>query len=145
MYTCAYPPPPPAVSLEVLVEYIPQMAPRWYLLAVALGVARQAAIIEDSTGRTDKKCTEALSAWIDSGQDVTWSRLLQALRQQDLGAIASGLESKLSALQQPAQCLSSGGSTNGGSSNGGSANGGSANGGSANGGSANGGSSLHQS
>ena len=110
------PPPSPAVSLELLVEYIPQMAPHWYLLAVALGVARQAAIIEDNTGRTDKKCTEALAAWIDSGQGVTWSRLLQALRQQDLGAIASGLESKLNALQQPAQSLSNGGSANGGSS-----------------------------
>ena len=109
---CAYlpPTPHPAVSLEVLAEYIPQMAPYWYLLAVALGV------IEDNTGWTDKKCTEALAAWIDSGQGVTWSRLLQALHQQDLGAIASGLECKLNALQQPAQCLSNGGSANGGSS-----------------------------
>ena len=106
------PPPPPAVSLEVLVEYIPQMAPHWYLLAVALGVT----IIEDNTGQKHEKCTEALAAWIDSGQGVTWSRLLQALRQQDLGAIASGLESKLNALQQPARCLSNGGSANGGSS-----------------------------
>ena len=91
------------------MEYIPQMAPHWYLLAVALGVA----IIEDNTGQ---KCTEALAAWINSGQGVTWSRLLQALHQQDLGAIASGLESKLNALQQPARCLSNGGSANGGSS-----------------------------
>ena len=97
------------------MEYIPQMAPHWYLLAVGLGVARQAAIIEDNTGRTDKKCTEALAAWINSGQGVTWSCLLQALHQQDLGAIASGLESKLNALQQPAQSLSNG-SANGGSS-----------------------------
>ena len=92
------------------MEYIPQMAPHWYLLAVGLGVA----IIEDNTGQ---KCTEALAAWIDSGQGVTWSRLLQALRQQDLGAIASGLESKLNALQQSARSLSNEGSANGGSAN----------------------------
>ena len=105
----------PAVSLEILVEFIPQMAPYWYLLAVSLGVARQAAIIEDNTGRTDKKCTEALVAWIDSCQSVTWSRLLQALHMQGLEDVASGLESKLNALQQTAQCLSNGCSANGGS------------------------------
>ena len=85
------------------------MAPQWYVLAVALGVGTQAAIIEDNTGRTDKKCTEALAAWINSGQGVTWTRLLHALRSLHLGAIASHLESKLSALSQPTQCHSNGG------------------------------------
>ena len=103
MHACS-----PAVSLELLVEYIPHMAPQWYVLAVALGAETQAAIIEDNTGRTDKKCTEALAAWINSGQGVTWTRLLHALRSQSLGAIASRLESKLSALSQPAQSHSNG-------------------------------------
>lgn len=102
---------PPAVSLEVLVEYIPQMAPQWYVLAVALGVSTQAAIIEDSIGRTDKKCTEALAAWINSGLDVTWTRLLQELRKQNLGAVASRIESKLHATSRPVQCHCNGGTT----------------------------------
>ena len=96
------------MSLELLFEYIPHMAPHWYMLAVALGVRTQAAIIEDSSGRTDKKCTEALAAWINSGEGVTWTRLLHALRSLSLGAIASQLESKLSALSRPAQSYSNG-------------------------------------
>lgn len=96
MLTCSL-----IVSLELLVEYIPQMAPKWYVLAVGLGVSTEAAIIEDNNGRADKKCTEALGAWINAGRDVTWSRLLHVLRTQNLGAVARSIESNLMTPSRP--------------------------------------------
>ena len=90
-----------AVSLQLLVEYIPQMAPKWYVLAVGLGVSTDAAIIEDSNERADKKCTKALGAWVDAGRDVTWPNLLHVLRTQNLGAVATSIERKLNLHSRP--------------------------------------------
>ena len=90
------------MALELLVEFIPQMAPKWYVLAVGLGISTEAAIINDNTGRADKKCTEALGAWINAGRDVTWGRLLHVLRTQNLGAVAQSIESRLTLPSGPA-------------------------------------------
>ena len=86
------------VTITMAADYIPHICAQWYLIANILGGAAAVEAngnLQDSSKSASVKMTQILERWINSGEDVHWSRLLKALRMVGMGAHADQLEEKL--------------------------------------------------
>ena len=82
-----------------MVDIIPEICSQWYLIASCLGGSAAVAArgdIDAENSQPSTKMTRVIKAWIESGQDVHWSRFLAALTTVRLGAYSCALEDKLS-------------------------------------------------
>jgi hypothetical protein len=84
------------VDVEHLVDYVPRMSGKWEFIAVKLGLKHLKDDLLSTKGErgADSKCLHVLQEWIASGNNVTWSHLLQVLRSPsvNLGSLANELE-----------------------------------------------------
>ena len=84
------------MDVEHLVDYVPRMSGKWEFIAVKLGLKHLKDDLLSTKGErgADSKCLHVLQEWIASGNNVTWSHLLQVLRSPsvNLGSLANELE-----------------------------------------------------
>ena len=91
------------VTIAMAADYIPHICAQWYLIANILGgtaAVEANGNLQDSSKNASVKMTQILESWINSGEDVHWSRLLKALRMVGMGAHADQLEEKLRSSPQ---------------------------------------------
>jgi hypothetical protein len=86
------------VTIDDIVDIIPNICSQWYLIASCLGepaavAARGDIDVEHSPASV--KMTKVLNTWIKGGQGVHWNRLLSALRTVRMGTYANNLEDML--------------------------------------------------
>ena len=85
-----------AVTIEDLIDYVPRMSPKWEFIAVKLGLKYLKDDLLNTKGErgADSKCLHVLQEWIESGDNVTWTRLIQVLKSPsvNLGSLANELE-----------------------------------------------------
>ena len=69
----------PPVSTETLVEFIPEMAPKWEFIGHKLGLAHKVMALRNSEQPAESKCLAMLAEWVQAGREVTWQELLKVL------------------------------------------------------------------
>ena len=87
----------PKVKTEVLVPYLVQISPRWYMCAHALGVGDVAENFRQLELDPTSKCLQCLVAWIERGSEVdcSWEKLLLVLNMLQLHAVAQEIQGEL--------------------------------------------------
>ena len=84
----------PAICMEMLSDYIPQMSHLWDHISCRLGMEGMVKKLRHSEKSTDSKFLEVLQAW--SGKiDATWEKLLEAVYSAGLQVLACKLAGKL--------------------------------------------------
>jgi uncharacterized protein (UPF0335 family) len=66
-------------TLQTLVEYVPEVAPRWEYLGHELGLSNRTLTLKDEALCVERKCLHLVEEWVQVGNDVSWQRLLRAL------------------------------------------------------------------
>ena len=91
------------MDVEHLVDYVPRMSEKWEFIAVKLGLKNLKDDLNTKGERgADSKCLHVLQEWIASGNNVTWSYLVQVLRSPsvNLESLANELEIKFISLAE---------------------------------------------
>ena len=67
------------------VRVIDEIASNWQEVAVALGIKNSTIkiIATDSMGNCRGGCIKMMATWVDSGNDVSWAHLIEALVMAD--------------------------------------------------------------
>ena len=83
------------VELTALTRYLHDLTPKWIVIGIKLGqenCVRALSPLEDMT--PEDKCLVVINKWIDSGKDVTWSRICSVLCSEsvDLEKVAEQMQ-----------------------------------------------------
>ena len=87
--------------MNVLADFISQICTKWYLIANIIGGRTAVAAngdIDCLTGDAKAKMSKVFKTWIDSGENVRWSRLVEALKSLGMRAWSDQLEEKLEVM-----------------------------------------------
>ena len=84
----------PPLSMKILTDFIPDMAPDWEMLGCKLGMETTVAKLRDSEKDADKKCLQMLQEWLNH-INASWRVLLEALFAIGLEFLAVELVKKL--------------------------------------------------
>jgi hypothetical protein len=85
----------PEVSLQILVEFVDELAPHWEFIGYGLGQAVVVQQLKARSGRVDSLCMEMFAEWINRGEEVSWDKLLHVLHSLKLRKCAKNIKKRL--------------------------------------------------
>ena len=78
------------------IRILDKIAPRWSEVGCNLKIRDEHLSSIRESGNNPTKCTSAMvDRWLDSGQDPTWEKLIEALEDSELITLAKDLKAAL--------------------------------------------------
>ena len=80
-----------------LADFVPRMAPYWFIIACGLSMGTEAMALEASQGDGDARtmCSKMLGEWIKKDPSATWSKLLDVLHVLKLNELAKDVKASI--------------------------------------------------
>ena len=104
----------PLSMVQLMMVHLNTVQDKWFLIGIALGISVTIFhTIEQSypQGGVDRWLVEMIQYWLDSDPAACWERLVRALEQLDLLALAAAIKQKYLWKQSPSEYSAEGGAT----------------------------------
>ena len=88
------PNPLPPLSVELIMDFIAKMSPKWEIIGCALWMAEKVAQLRHTERSVESKLLELLQDWSQK-LDASWEKLLEATYQAGLQVVACKINRKL--------------------------------------------------
>ena len=82
----------PPLKMDLLADYVVDIAYKWELLGTKLGQRTAVKNIKATQAEPESKCLDVLEKWLESNENASWVYLVKSLKSIGLPAVAKQIE-----------------------------------------------------